>query len=242
MRKPQSLAAKGLCGRAFFLAMCLALSGCAGSPLRLSMMTAEEIQSADSNDLCRAYLLIREGDNPLNLATTNITNEVMRRALSCTDYGTGETIALMGDGYKDLNRAPDELLNDFKSGKIVLDCDNHCGNSWERAANELYSFDMAENWKTLALRVSQIGRRYDLAYYYLGQAAQGLGYHTTAIKYYTLSAAIASGGSPGERCGSYASGCFGIDIPEAVPVLIQASENILNVKRTSRGKRRPKRT
>jgi hypothetical protein len=98
-------------------------------------------------------------------------------------------------------------------------------------APSIHALDLAENWNGLAVRVMQIGFGSDLAYYYLGQSAQGLGYHNAAIAYYSTSYAIAQGGNPLLKCSAQQSPngdpCLGVDLVSSIPVLIQASRDAI---------------
>ena len=74
-----------------------------------------------------------------------------------------------------------QMLDDLKMGKLTLDCTASCMMTWISQASTVHVLDMSERWKDLAIKVMQIGFGEDLSYYYLGQAAQGLGYHKAAI-------------------------------------------------------------
>jgi hypothetical protein len=78
----------------------------------------------------------------------------------------------------------------------------------------------------------QIGYGSDLAYYYLGQSAQGLAYHPAAIAYYSQSLALATGMNPMTKCSAGASDgndpCQGVDLIASIPVLIKASQDVLD--------------
>ncbi|WP_028219349.1 tetratricopeptide repeat protein [Paraburkholderia oxyphila] len=123
-----------------------------------------------------------------------------------------------------------KIYNDLKAGNLTLDCTVNCMLTWNKQVAALQALDMAEQWDDLATRVVQIGYRQDLAYYYLGQAAQGLSYHDAAIKYYKEALTLTTTQSPLEQC-THAIGlqnpCQGVDITSVVPVLIKASEDAL---------------
>jgi hypothetical protein len=123
------------------------------------------------------------------------------------------------------------MMSDLQQGNLTLDCGPKCTFTWLAQAPQVHALDIAEKWNDLAVRVQQIGYGSDLAYYYMGQAAQGLGYHTAAITYYSTSLAISTGQDPLLRCeGGQAEGsdpCQGVDIVSSIPVLIQASRDEL---------------
>jgi hypothetical protein len=123
------------------------------------------------------------------------------------------------------------MLADLRAGRLSLDCGQKCSLTWFAQASSIHAIDRAENWTDLAVRVMQIGYGDDLAYYYLGQAAQGLGYHKAAIAYYNYAFGLANGADPLLRCESAQDQgndpCQGVDIAGSIPVLIQASRDAL---------------
>ena len=122
------------------------------------------------------------------------------------------------------------MMTDLQQGKLTLDCGIKCDFTWISQVPQIHALDIAERWNDLAVRVMQIGYGNDLAYYYLGQAAQGLGYHQAAISYYNYALALSVSPDPTLRCGSNAGAgdnCQGVDIAGSVPVLIQASKDAL---------------
>ncbi len=127
------------------------------------------------------------------------------------------------------------MMSDLRDGKLTLDCGLKCKLTWETQAPAIHALDVAERWPDLATHVMQIGYGSDLAYYYLGQSAQGLGYHQAAIGYYNYSAAISSGSDALLRCaaGQTPSGdpCQGVDLAQSIPVLVQASRDALDKQR-----------
>jgi hypothetical protein len=123
------------------------------------------------------------------------------------------------------------FMSDLKAGKNNLDCGAGCSFTWLAQAPSIHSLDLAEKWPDLAVRVMQIGYGSDLAYYYLGQSAQGLGYHQAAIGYYSTSLALATGPNPLLKCsagqGASSDPCQGVDLISSIPVLIQASRDAI---------------
>jgi hypothetical protein len=126
-----------------------------------------------------------------------------------------------------------KMADDLKAGNLTLDCTVKCGFTWIDQVKSLHALDIAERWTDLYTKVMQIGYKGDLAYYYLGQSAQGLGYHTAAIKYYKYANALATGQDNTVRCDAIADEaiddpCQGVDIASVVPVLIKASQDALD--------------
>jgi hypothetical protein len=124
-----------------------------------------------------------------------------------------------------------KMMADLQAGNLTLDCGPKCTFTWLAQAPQVHQLDLAEKWQDLAVKVQQIGYGSDLAYYYMGQAAQGLGYHQAAITYYSTSLGISTGQDPLLRCegGQSENGdpCQGVDLVSSIPVLIQASKDAL---------------
>jgi len=148
----------------------------------------------------------------------------------------GSVVALSGCVTKYQEITPQlrqQMLSDLEHGQLTLDCGIGCTLGWIEQLPVLHSLDMSEKWPDLAIGVMRVGYQQDLAYYYLGQAAQGLGFHQAAIKYYKFAGALASGGNPALQCAATESGCQDVDLLAVLPVLIQASEDALYGKKHS---------
>jgi hypothetical protein len=124
-----------------------------------------------------------------------------------------------------------QMMQDLQNGKLVLDCGEKCAFTWIAKVDSIHAYDTAEQWPDLAQLVMQIGYGQDLAYYYLGQSAQGLGYHEAAIKYYQFALALNGGQDSSLQCASLATQthdpCQGVDLANSIPVLIKASQDVL---------------
>jgi hypothetical protein len=126
-----------------------------------------------------------------------------------------------------------KMTEDLKAGNLTLACTIECLFTWDRQVKTLHALDIAERWNDLYVKVMQIGYKQDLAYYYLGQSAQGLGYHAAAITYYRYANALATGQDITLRCDATADDalpdpCQGVEIASVVPVLIKASQDALD--------------
>jgi hypothetical protein len=87
---------------------------------------------------------------------------------------------------KNLNVPPDQLMSQFKAGQPTLDCRADCGLAWDQNRQKAAALDATGRWQDLALLVMQIGYMNDLSYYYLGHAAENLGYLQAAQRYYRI--------------------------------------------------------
>jgi len=111
----------------------------------------------------------------------------------------------------------EKTLSALRSGTISLDCGVPCAWAWVNEKDRIRAFDAAGDWEELALRVAQVGYQKDLAYYYLGRAAEGLGYREAALAYYRDSYTLATGSKPGPQCRQVAGGCMGVDLLAVLP-------------------------
>jgi len=113
-----------------------------------------------------------------------------------------------------------QMLRDLSEGKPNLDCGIDCYWSFSHNSDTLSMLHNAGQWQELAVRTMQIGHQNDAAYYYLGRAAEGLGYLRAAETYYQYSAALYSDSSSQHHCREMAR-CY-VDVATVVPVHLNA--------------------
>jgi hypothetical protein len=118
------------------------------------------------------------------------------------------------------------MLQTLRAGRVQLTCGVACSFTWIAQAPSVHQLDLAEKWEDLAVRVQQINYGSDLAYYYLGQAAQGLNAQQAAIAYYNQALYIANGVDPLLRCEG-SNSCQNVDLAGTIPVLIKASQDAI---------------
>lgn len=110
----------------------------------------------------------------------------------------------------------DGLLERFISGESQLECGLACSHTYGSNRRMLTKLYDSEQYQELALEVLKIGYGIDQAWYYLGRAAEGLGYTETALKYYRISL---EGPWAGGRCGpnrpSLLNVCDGLNVHQA---------------------------
>jgi tetratricopeptide (TPR) repeat protein len=102
------------------------------------------------------------------------------------------------------------MVGEVRSGQVALGCQSACQSTWQAEQPALHALYLRGAWNALATRVMQIDYTQDLAYYYLGRAAEGLGANEAALKYYRKAADLAA--MPGFQC-RFAGGCEGVDLP-----------------------------
>lgn len=104
-----------------------------------------------------------------------------------------------------------ELTTDFRLGSAKLECELSCATAWGANRRQLRAVHDAGLWEDLALNVLRIGFSNDLAYYYLGRSAEGLGYHSAAEVYYRRSIAAAISRP---KCNFLFNNCDGFVFPK----------------------------
>ena len=112
-----------------------------------------------------------------------------------------------------------ELWQQFREGRIVQDCSAACLPGWLASTGNVAkaAYDRSD-WRGLAETVILSGYRTDQIYFYLGRAAEGLGYAPAAIRYYQLSLSLHRGTDQRFHCSSSKSElCDGLPI-EALTV------------------------
>lgn len=109
----------------------------------------------------------------------------------------------------------------FRKGDSILDCMGFtCALRWRLRSASLKELYNQESWEALAQEVAELGYASDLAFFYLGSSAQGLGARTAARRYYERTATTSV------RCGSGGlNSCAGIDIASEVRAKLTAEEH-----------------
>ncbi|SEM72036.1 hypothetical protein SAMN04489760_13831 [Syntrophus gentianae] len=114
-------------------------------------------------------------------------------------------------------------MKDLEEGKPNLDCDTlACDLCWMENLDGMILLYNSSEWVKLAESVMKIGYGKDLAYYFLGQAAEGMGYNEAALKYYNQGVAAFSDSRKLHHCRESGGGCGGLDLAQAFPQRIAA--------------------
>jgi hypothetical protein len=147
--------------------------------------------------------------------------------------GAGCVLVLSGC-YTTFERVTPEMKSAFAKGDVVLDCQLQCELTWFDIRPRLAVLHDLEKWRELADEVIRLGYLNDLAYYYLGRAAEGLRHYDAALKYYRASAGVnkAPGLTGAGRCNSRGQGaCNGLNLPADLQPRIVAVEKALGIYR-----------
>lgn len=108
------------------------------------------------------------------------------------------------------------IIAGLQTGQVRLGCDFFCSASWSLARQTLAGLHTHGLWADLAIEVVRIGYNTDLAYFYLGRAAEGLGQTAAADVYYRLALA-----SPRKCDGMLFDSCDEIKVPPEAAAALQ---------------------
>jgi hypothetical protein len=110
----------------------------------------------------------------------------------------------------------------LRTGQPVLRCGDACLSAWQRAQPAAARLEAGGSWSELAGLVIGVGYRDDLTLYYLGRAAEQLGYRSAADSYYGqsvyLSRTVAA-------CSRKSGVCGGVSLPAAAAARRAAIEH-----------------
>jgi hypothetical protein len=122
------------------------------------------------------------------------------------------------------NMARPELLAQLQLGRSVLRCREACLPTWRDAQPRAARLDAASQWSDLAALVMRTEYQDDLSLYYLGRAAEGLGFYPAAISYYRQSMEL-SGTSI--SCANLSRVCGGVALPADAARRLSIAQQLL---------------
>ena len=115
-----------------------------------------------------------------------------------------------------------QMLLDLKQGNLTLDCESECYWSHLQSREKHIGLFISERYEELAISVMQIGMNNDLAYFYLGYAAEKLGYMAAAERYYHRSLELLRYGPYGHNRCDTEFFCSGINLGIELPKRLEA--------------------
>ncbi len=124
--------------------------------------------------------------------------------------------------------SPADAVALLRTGRPLLNCRDACVAEWRAAQPQAAQLDQAGRWTELAALVVRIGYQDDLALYYLGRAAEGLGYPGAASSYYRQSTYLSG---TANACGQLSRLCGGVILPRAASSRLAAIDRDLNRQR-----------
>jgi len=147
-------------------------------------------------------------------------------------YGLARSLAagalLLAGCVPPAGRAPEvpaaELLAQLPTGRPLLDCREPCLAQWKAVEPQARQSEAAGYWRELATLVLRSRYQDDLTLYYLGRAAEGLGYPVAAASYYRQSQSLSG---TAVACEWLSRDCGGIILPRAAAQRLAAIERPL---------------
>ena len=124
---------------------------------------------------------------------------------------------------------PAQAVAQLRTGQPLLQCRDACVGEWQRAQPQAAQLAVARRWAELAALTIGVGYQDDLSLYYLGKAAEGLGYPGAAASYYRQSTYV-SGTT--NACQNLSRVCGGMAFPRAARMRLAAIDRNLYRPRT----------
>jgi hypothetical protein len=133
---------------------------------------------------------------------------------------------------------PADAAAQVQTGRALLACRDACLAEWRRLQPQAAQLETAGRWPELAATVLQANYEDDLSLYYLGRAAEGLGYPGAAASYYRQSLRLSATGA---SCQYLSRNCGGLALVRATETRLAAIERRLapSRRRASPGPGRP---
>ena len=141
------------------------------------------------------------------------------RKLCCKSLAVAVGLMVTGCAQQSPAVDPVAAVAQLSTGAPLLRCREDCVADWRRRQPEAAELAAAGRWSDLAALVIAVGYQDDLTLYYLGEAAEWLGYPEAAASYYRQSTYI-SGTSL--SCSQQSGVCGGIALPDAALSRIEA--------------------
>jgi hypothetical protein len=122
------------------------------------------------------------------------------------------------------NSTRSELLALLQTGRPALDCREPCLSEWRRVQPNATQLDATAKWGDLAVLVMHTGYQDDLTLYYLGRAAEGMGFYAAAGSYYKQSMQLSG---TMIACANLSRLCAGVTLPKEAEQHLAATEHLL---------------
>ena len=133
--------------------------------------------------------------------------------------------------------SPAQAIAELQTGQSLLSCRDACVVAWREAEPRAAQLDRAARWADLAALVENVGYQDDLSLYYLGRAAEGLGYPDAAASYFGQSIYLSG---TAISCVDLSHVCGGVRLPRDAMLRLAAIDRVLEqVARRPRRRRKP---
>lgn len=120
---------------------------------------------------------------------------------------------------------PAEAMALLRTGRPALRCRESCLAEWQQAQPQAAQLAAGGRSQELAVLVMRIGYQDDLSLYYLGRAAEGMGYRGAATSYYRQSMQLSG---TAISCQNLSRQCGGVVLPLAASSRVAAIDRALN--------------
>jgi hypothetical protein len=107
----------------------------------------------------------------------------------------------------------------MQTGAPILSCRDACLADWRREQPQAQQLTAAGQWRDLAALLIRVGYQDDLSLFYLGRAAEGLGFTTGAAAYYHQSKELSGSAI---ACITQSKQCGGLVFPQAASLRLSA--------------------
>jgi hypothetical protein len=144
--------------------------------------------------------------------------------------------ALVGCAGQFASVTPAEAVARLRTGQPLLRCRESCLAAWQRTEPQAVQLAAAARWQELAVLVLRVGYQDDLTLYYLGRAAEGIGYPGAAASYYRQSMEL-SGTSI--SCRYLSRVCGGVALPREASLRLARIDRELSRRFRRRAPPRP---
>jgi hypothetical protein len=115
--------------------------------------------------------------------------------------------------------SPDRGLVLMQTGAPILSCRDACLADWRREQPQAQQLAAAGQWRDLANLLIRVGYQDDLSLFYLGRAAEGLGFTAGAAAYYRQSTQLSG---TAIACTAMSRQCGGLVFPQASSLRLSA--------------------
>jgi hypothetical protein len=107
----------------------------------------------------------------------------------------------------------------MQTGAPVLSCRDACLADWRREQPQAQALMAAGSWRDLAALVIRVGYQDDLSLFYLGRAAEGMGFAAGAAAYYQQSKGLSG---TAIACAAMSRQCGGLVFPQAASLRLSS--------------------
>jgi len=118
--------------------------------------------------------------------------------------------------------ASNPRLRDVLTGAIRFDCVLACSFKFGYNRSQLKTYHDTKNWNLLAEKIQELKFQSDLSYFYLGKAAEGLGFYEAAQTYFNLAL------YENNKCNGLFNVCDGFNFPDDIHSRVAGIQKLMN--------------